>query len=189
MAGPIVAVILAAGGGSRFKGSGHKLVAPLKGRPVVQWALAAADEAQIGPLIVVTGAVALDPAWVPAGAITVHNSAWADGQAGSLQCAIGAAEALQAEAIVVGLGDQPFVRADAWRAVAASPSPIAVATYDGSRGNPVRLAVPVWPLLPRSGDQGARLLMATRPDLVAEVPCSGDATDIDTLEDLARWNS
>lgn len=178
----VAAVVLAAGGGRRFRG-GHKLLADFRGRPLVSWALEAADV--LDELIVVTGAVDVE---VPEGAWKVQNGTWRHGMATSLLAGMSIADRNGHDAIVVGLGDQPMVPAEAWRLVAASPSPIAVATYDGKRRNPVRLAREVWPLLPTSGDEGARSVIAGRPDLVAEVPCPGDPADIDTREDLARWS-
>jgi len=180
-----VAVLLAAGGGSRFRGATHKLLAPLLGKPVYRWAIQHALDAGLD-VVVITGCAALDPV---EGVTFVHNDRWADGQATSLQCAVEEAQRRGLDAFTVGLGDQPFVTAETWRRVSASESPIAVANYDGIRGNPVRLSSVVWNLLPREGDLGARNLLAQRPDLVEDIPCDGSNADIDTLEDLQRWNS
>lgn len=183
----VAAVVLAAGGGSRFEGPDHKLRAPFRGRPLAAWALDAAAGAGLDELIVVTGAVALDDL-VPAGAVVVHNARWADGQATSVRAGIDAASARGHGAVVVGLADQPLVPAEAWRRVAACDSHIAVATYDGRRRNPVRLTSSVWPEVVSTGDEGARTVIRLRPDLVTEVACPGDPGDVDTLEDLDRWN-
>ena len=184
------AVLLAAGGGSRFLGSTHKLLAVLDGVPVFQRSLDHVLEAGFDHVLVVTGAVALDLAGPHL--TTVHNSHWQQGQAGSVQLAITAATAWDSEFLVVGLADQPCVPASAWRAVADSHStaPIVVATYDGVRGpNPVRLHRSVWPHLPTEGDEGARPVMRLHPEWVDEVACEGSAADIDTLEDLGSWTN
>jgi CTP:molybdopterin cytidylyltransferase MocA len=193
----IAAVLLAAGGGTRYRGPTHKLLAPLRGRPVAAWAVDAALAAGLDEVVVVSGAVEL-ASLLDEGTAgedgrrprvrVVHNPRWAEGQATSLQAAVAAAREAGHEAIVVGLADQPFIRPDAWRAVAEATSPIAVASYDGRRRNPVKLAASVWPLLPSTGDQGARRLFDLHPDLVSDVPCAGDPGDIDTVEDLTPWN-
>jgi CTP:molybdopterin cytidylyltransferase MocA len=180
------AVVLAAGGATRF-GPAHKLRAEFRGKPLVCWAVAAACDAGLDDVLVVTGAIDLSDV-LPADVRVVHNDRWAEGQATSLAVALGAAAERGHDAVVVGLGDQPLIPAEAWRRVGAcTERPIAAATYQGQRRNPVRLAADVWPLLPTDGDEGARTLMRSRPDLVAEVPCPGDPADIDTPADLAQW--
>ena len=189
-----VAVVLAAGAGSRFSGPTHKLLARLGAdtgtdtgaETVAGRAIGAARAAAIGPVIVVVGAIDL-PAEVTDDCLVVRNPNWAEGQATSVQCAVSVAREHDADVVVIGLADQPFVTPDAWRAVAASTSPIAVATYNGVRGNPVRLHESVWPLLPVNGDSGARDLIRLRPELVSEVACAGSSADIDTQEDLDSW--
>ena len=179
-------VVLAAGSGSRFAGPGHKLAARLGDRSLAEIAVTAATDAAIGSVIVITGAT--EPP-LHADVRRVHNPDWADGQSTSLRVAVAEAERLGVDAIVVGLADQPFVPPEAWRRVARSRSPIAVATYEGRRRNPVRLHRSVWHLLPTAGDIGAREVVRMHPALVEEIPCPGSPADIDTLEDLRRWQN
>lgn len=186
-----VAVLLAAGFGSRFGGDTHKLLARLRGKRIIDWSLDAVLAAGFTRIVVVQGAIDLE---IPRPGTTCNftvltNPHPEDGQAGSLQMGIAAARDAGASAVVVGLADQPFVSPGAWLAVARSTSPIALATYRGQRGNPVRLGAEVWDLLPEQGDFGARHLISRRPELVEEVPCEGSPSDIDTLEDLRTWNS
>ena len=181
------AVVLAAGAGTRYGAPDHKLLADFRGRPLVTWAVDAAVEAGLDETIVVVGAVPLTEV-LPDGVVVVDNPAWEAGAAGSLRCAVDRAAADGVEAVVVALGDQPLLEPSAWRAVAASDAPIAVATYDGHRGHPVRLDRTVWPLLPTDGDEGGRVVMRRRPELVREIPCRGAPTDMDTVEDFDRWS-
>ena len=188
----VAGVVLAAGAGRRFAasgGEGHKLLAELDGVPLITRALHAVLAAGLDEVLVVHGALDLSGV-VPPTVQLRRNDRWAEGIATSLQVAVDHATAAGHEAIVVGLADQPGVTADAWRRLAAAPPdpPIAVAVYDGRRANPVRLSAAVWPLLPAAGDDGARVLMRARPDLVREVPCTGRPWDVDTVEDLERWS-
>lgn len=199
MPGRTLAVVLAAGAGRRFEAGGHKLLADLDGRPVLRWAVDAALAADIGPVAVmvppgpagaVVAAAVRDLA--DAGsvvALTVPDAA--AGLARSLRTGIAHAVSLGADTVVVGLGDMPLVAADAWAAVAAADPPAGVvvtARYRSRRGPvrcpPVRLDRSVWGLLPTDGDEGARAVLRTYPELVVEVEVAGDPLDVDRLGDL-----
>lgn len=186
--GTQLAVLLAAGAGQRFTGPTHKLLAPFRGAPLVSHAIRALQEAQIGAEAIVTGAVDLGP--LTDGLTVISNPAWETGQRSSVTAAISYASAHNFDSIVIGLGDQPFITADAWRTVAHTDGPIVVATYEGIRGNPVKLSRSVWDdflALTKEPDAGARTLMHMRPELVREVACKGVSADIDTPEDLSQW--
>ena len=181
-------VLLAAGAGSRFTGTDHKLLAPLNGAPVVSYALSAMVSAGFEENIVVTGSVALTS--VLGGVTEVHNADWASGQRSSVLTAISYARTHGFASIVIGLADQPFISPEAWQAVAASESPIAIATYEGVRGNPVKLSSSVWDTfidIDGDPDAGARTLIHLHPELVRQVACKGNSADIDTTEDLSKW--
>ncbi len=185
----VAAAVLAAGRGSRLGGRTPKPLAELRGRPLVCWALDAATGADTHPVLLVVGrghrAVA---AAAPAGVEIVRSTHWRRGIAHSLRAALTALTATPATAVCVGLADQPRVGADAYRRLIAAHehgATLAVATYHGTRANPVLLGRSLWPdAATLHGDVGARALM--RDHDVVEVDCTGtgDPADVDTLDDL-----
>ena len=188
----VAAVILAAGLGERFEGPTHKLLSPFRGKPVLKWVLEAASGAGFDDIYLVSGAIDFENEQtlnVFEHEVTiVKNHNFEDGQATSLRAAIAVAEHDKHEAVVVGLGDMPLISSSAWAAVAGADTVLGVATFSGNRRPPVKIHHELWPLIPLSGDEGARSLLRLRPDLVHDVPCEGNPIDIDTRGDLARWN-
>ena len=183
------ALLLAAGSGSRFSGNAHKLLTFINGKTIFDWALRSCLTAQFEQIVVVTGAIDLSGSIREAkltnqNLIDVHNENWRAGMASSLQCGLAEAQRHGASSVVVGLADQPAIEPSSWQRVANSSSPLAVATYNGVRGNPVRIHAELWPLLPTEGDQGARSLFKSHRDLLEEVACQGSAQDLDTTSDI-----
>ena len=74
----------------------------------------------------------------------IDNPQWRSGQRSSVVAAIEYARTHRFDSLVIGLADQPFITPDAWRAVASCDSPIAIASYEGVRGHPVKLASSAW---------------------------------------------
>jgi len=175
--------VLAAGRATRF--GGGKLAAPLGGRPLLAYALDAARACPAPAHLVVVGPGAELPAELVEGFVVLDNPDPERGLASSLALAVGWTASHGFDALVVGLGDQPRIPADAWRRVqAAETAGVAVATYCGRRANPVKIAAGVFDLLPRAGEVGARAIFDQV--MLVEVPCPGDPVDVDTRSDLAE---
>jgi molybdenum cofactor cytidylyltransferase len=188
----VAALILAAGASSRM--GRPKQLLDWDGRPLVRAAAEVALAAQLDPLLVVVGGAQAQVTEALAGLPLrlIANPDYAAGQSTSLRAGI-AALSQDVDAVVVLLGDQPFVTATIVARLVAewqtSGALIVAPTYAGQRGNPVLFAHPVIPeLLAVQGDQGARAVVAadhSRIHLVA-FDDSRPLTDIDTPEDYER---
>src|SRR6185503_9195358 len=121
--------------------------------------------------------------------VLVRNAEWETGIASSLVAALRElAPRPDVDAVVIGLADQPFVGAEAYCRLAAAyddGARLAVATYEGVRGNPVLVGREHWDeAMALTGDEGARVLL--RRHGATEVPCDGTGApiDVDTPADL-----
>jgi CTP:molybdopterin cytidylyltransferase MocA len=177
------ALVLAAGAGRRFAPDRPKQLADLDGRPLLQHAIDAAHALEDVVLVLGARADEVRAAIDPGRARVVVAEDWQEGLAASLRA--GVAAAAGAQRVVVLLGDQPGVTAEAVRAVAAAaPGAAAVrARYAGTPGHPVALGPA---LLARvrdlRGDVGARDLLAGVD--VVEIDVPGSPNDVDTPTDL-----
>jgi molybdenum cofactor cytidylyltransferase len=187
----VAAVVLAAGQGLRF--GSQKLLAPLRGRPLLQHALDAANASSLSPIVVVLGADAdaIETGVSPGRARFVRNPDHATGQASSLRVGLRVLDAN--DAAVVVLGDQPNVTAALLDALVAaqrsSGAPAVVCAQDGRRSPPTLLHRDLWKEVDAlRGDTGARDVLARHPDTAVFEVAAGLARldDIDTPEDGER---
>jgi CTP:molybdopterin cytidylyltransferase MocA len=180
-------LVLAAGAGERF--GGPKQLAELGGRPLLEHALAAVEQAKLDRVVVVLGARAEEVrAAVPLhGAEPVMADGWEEGMAASLRAGVDALG--DCDAIVVVLGDQPLIGPAAIVRVAEARAPewdAVRATYGGVPGHPVLLERSLFAKLGGlRGDEGARAVL--REARVRAVPCDGlgRPDDVDTPEALS----
>jgi len=197
---PLWAVVLAAGSGRRF--GSNKLVATLRGRPLVLQTLEHLTSARRSGLLagVVTVTAAGDEAVVSAiaqsGSVLVENPNPASGMGRSLQLGIRRLDdppvEPMAEAAVIVLADQPVVRQDvltalrdAWLGGADIVRPV-YRGDPGIPGHPVLLDRGRWHLVDDvHGDRGLGPALASHTDWVTTVMVEGHNPDIDTPADLA----
>ncbi|WP_075216465.1 NTP transferase domain-containing protein [Mongoliimonas terrestris] len=181
----VAAIVLAAGRSTRF-GPANKLLAPVRGAPMVRHAAKAALASSAAEVIVVTGheAEAVEAALADLPRVRlVRNPAYREGQSTSLRAGLQAVSPA-CEAAIVLLGDMPAVDAALVdRLIAAyrplSGSLIVMPVHEGRRGNPVLWSRRFFQELAAiEGDQGGRTLLTRYAEAVAEVE-AGPAAHLD----------
>jgi molybdenum cofactor cytidylyltransferase len=190
----VAAVVLAAGRSTRM-GAVNKMIAEIGGKPLARIAAEQALASRARPVVVVTGhqREKVEAALKGLDVRFVHNPDYADGLGTSLRTGI-AAVPPEADGAVVCLGDMPQVDAALIDKLIDAFDPergalVVVPTIEGRRGNPVVWARRFFPdLMAIGGDVGARHLIGSVAEAVAEVPVDGAAAlvDVDTPDALSQ---
>jgi molybdenum cofactor cytidylyltransferase len=185
----VAAIILAAGRATRF-GAGpdtSKALALLDGKPLVAWVAEAALASRVCEVVVVTGHAgdAVGRVLAPLPLRQVHNPAYADGMAGSLQAGIYALPRGVSGAVVL-LADMPKItpeiidRLIAHFEASGCAADAVVPVREGRQGNPVLLGRSIFAAVGTlSGDQGARRLFGEARFQILSCMIDDDAIEVD----------
>lgn len=191
-------VVLAAGRGTRFRGSGHKLEQKLGGTNGADTLLARTLRHAIAtqlPVVVVTTA-ALAPAVhlliAARDVVTLpehddHGRPHPIGMGHSIVAGVSAAG--DADGWLILPADMPLVQPATLLAVAEGLEryPVCYAQYRGIQGHPVGFGTELFSeLMSLQGDEGARRIVARYAAQPITVDDPGVHIDVDTAEDLAR---
>jgi molybdenum cofactor cytidylyltransferase len=188
----VAGIVLAAGRSTRMGGP-NKLLADIGGKPLVRIAVEQALASRARPVVVVTGHQRgeVEAALKGLPVAFTHNPDYAQGLSTSLKAGIAALPA-EADGVIVCLGDMPQVDGALIDRLIAAFDPekgalVVVPTIAGKRGNPVVWSRRFFGDLSRlDGDVGARHLIGSYPEAVAEVAVTGRAAfvDVDTPDAL-----
>ncbi|APH54182.1 Molybdopterin biosynthesis family protein [Granulibacter bethesdensis] len=193
---PRIAVVILAAGLSRRMGSRHKLLQPgPDGRAMITHVIDQALQSRASEVVVVLGdhAEEMRSALATRDLTIVEAADYAQGLSASLRAGIAAIEE-SADAVLVCLGDMPFVSHGVMDRLMAAfdpvHAPIVAPVWEGQRGNPVLWSARFYrELRALSGDRGAASLLDRWQHRLCGVPMEDGACliDIDTPDDLVNW--
>jgi CTP:molybdopterin cytidylyltransferase MocA len=187
-----VAVVLAAGEGRRL--GGPKALLPIGATTFLAHVCALLDRPGICAVVAVLGAEAdrvRRESQVGAGVVVHVNERWRAGMLTSVWAGLDAAEALEAEGVILHPVDTPFVAPATVEAVVralADGATIVVPSHAGRRGHPAGFSRRTWPALRAASlDRGARGVLADHPEWISYVRGDpGCLADVDLPSDLGR---
>ena len=187
----ISAVVLAAGESRRMEDR-NKLLMKFAGEPLLRRTVRTLLDSRVQEIVVVLGHQA-DIVRSVLDDLDVHvvlNERYAEGQMTSVHAGLSALTGT-GDAVMICLGDQPLLSVeDIDNLIRAFREPergsILVPVYQGSRGNPVVLAMDHRDeILQGNRNLGCRKLIENNPDLVTTVDLGTDhvVVDVDTRDD------
>ncbi|MCP4168452.1 MAG: putative selenium-dependent hydroxylase accessory protein YqeC [Chloroflexi bacterium] len=187
--GKLAAIVLAAGGSSRF-GSPKQLL-DWRGQPLLRHVVEQVLATPVQQVFVVLGAhfEEVSPTLQGLPITLVYNPDWAQGQSTSMQAGLRAC-APNTQAVLFVLGDQPYLSADLTRRLVREHqrtlATIVIPRLKDRRGNPVLFDRHSFPeLLAVSGDTGGRVLFDRYRDQTIWVDAGPEILhDIDVAEDV-----
>ena len=171
-----------------------KLTLPVSGKPMLEKTLDIYRRALVDRVVVVLGAHAakIKKAVKFEEEIVILNPLYRNGMSGSLRLGLKAVEK-DADAMIVALGDQPFLSPDTINsmieAYSRTNAPVVVPAYRGVRGNPVLFDRSLFPEIKRiRGDKGAKSVVERHRESLREVAVedSGVLIDVDTPSDYSK---
>ncbi|MEN8640096.1 nucleotidyltransferase family protein [Pseudomonas sichuanensis] len=180
----VVALVLAAGQGSRFGADKRRAVLG-DGRSLLQHsverALAVFDEVRV----VLRDGESADALGLPGACCIVPSPDAGLGMGHSLAAGAASLSDCDARAVAIVLGDMPWILPQTYRRLveAADPAAIVVPCCQGQNGHPVLFGRDYWPELAKlCGDEGARSVLQRHRDRVRvlDVDDSGVLRDVDT---------
>ena len=191
-----IGIIILAAGASRRMGQPKQLL-PYQGKPLIEQVTAVAIHSACEPIVVVLGAYAsiIEPKLSHLNIRIACNEKWSTGMASSLQCGLSQIQAItsQLDAVIVMLGDQPFVSTSLIQQLVSSYRSnnflIVASQYNNIVGVPALFDRALFPELGKiEGDVGAKSIIRRYHSQVLSIPFAEAAIDIDTPENWKRFS-
>jgi molybdenum cofactor cytidylyltransferase len=186
----VAGVVLAAGASERF--GQPKQLLHWRGEPFVRVVARTALQAQLQPVIVVTGNYEQEVKQALEGldVQVVHNPAWTEGQSASVKAGLAVVPQRVGGAMFL-MADQPQIPVDLIQSLrelhANTLAPIVAPVVEGRRGNPVLFDRRTFPDLAQiTGDQGGRQLFSKYRATWLPWVDAAIGLDVDTPDDYIK---
>ena len=188
--------MLAAGASKRL--GQPKQLLPLGDKSLLQHSLETALQANVGPVILVTGAGAsvVEKEVHDRKINVVENTGWEEGIASSIRCGLNALLEItpDIEHAIFMVCDQPFVSVallnELIDARNTSGGDIIACSYSNTIGTPALFSKNYFPaLLGLQGDEGAKKILKQYNESVGVIPFPKGNIDIDTIQDYNEWKN